>query len=154
MGLMDDIQEEIKQRQDARITLREPITIDEVYTLMTERWDKEKYGNFKLSKFLFIKSIEFDDYMMMRYGVGIEKVVGSGRNAESITNNVVVVIPKPTSQSYSSLRKAQKEQVDAVLGKGFLRAIDRAELRKHELEHLQMLCNGMREVLHDKATQS
>ncbi|MCL2695632.1 MAG: hypothetical protein FWE69_04840 [Clostridiales bacterium] len=137
MGLYDDIQNEIQQRQDAKITLKEPMTIDEIYALMTQRWDTQKYGGFKLGKLLKLRWIDFDAYMMMWYGV---QVTDAG--------TVVQVVPKPTNQSYSALPKAQKEQVKAVVN--VRKAIDRAEIRKHEFAHLRLLCDAMREVLHDR----
>ena len=147
MGLADNFQNEMEQRKAARVVLKEPITVDELYALMNERWDRQKYGGFKLSKILFIKNIEFDNYMMMRYNVGITSLSGSERGADGMKNNVVQILGMQV-KNISALKKEQREQVKAV--NDVKVGINREKIRGYELERMNLLCEGMREVLRDR----
>ena len=149
MGIADNFQNEMEQRKAARVILKEPITLDELYALMNERWDRQKYGGFKLSKFLFIKNISFDDYMMMRYNIGITSLNGAERGADDMKNNVVQILGMQVkSKNISALKKEQREQVKAV--NDVKVGINREKIRGYELERMKLLCEGMREVLRDK----
>ncbi|MCL1816369.1 MAG: hypothetical protein FWG43_02035 [Clostridiales bacterium] len=145
MGLIDNVQSEILQRMEARIVLKEPIELDELNALMLERWDKQKYGGFKLKKLFSIKWIDFDDYYMMHYSIQISNPTTQERDENNLKNNVVHISMKQAQKGYGSLKKEQKEQIDAVVsGKNFL---DREKLRQFELEHLKLLSEAMRELL-------
>ena len=149
MGLVENFQNEIELRKAARVVLKEPITVEELYSLMNERWDNHKYGGFKMSKLLFIKNIEFDDYMMMRYNVAITSLSGSERGADDMKNNVVQILGMQViNNNITGLKKEQKEQVKAV--NDVKMGINREKIRGYEMAHMKLLCDGMREVLHDK----
>ncbi|MCL1981992.1 MAG: hypothetical protein FWG53_02715 [Clostridiales bacterium] len=144
MGFLENVKNEVQQRQEARIALSEPITIEELHALMTERWNKKKYGNFKMVKVLAVKYISFDDYMMMRYSAQISSPVGHERK-DSHTKNSIVHIATNSVKGYSSLNKEQKTQIRDVIDPDTF--LDRAKLREYELEHLKVLADAMREVL-------
>ncbi|MCL1809635.1 MAG: hypothetical protein FWG42_07730 [Clostridiales bacterium] len=144
MGLLENVKNEVQQRRDARIALNEPITIDELHAIMTERWNRKKYGDFKMVKVMAVKYISFDDYMMMRYSAQISSPVGNERKDGFIRNSIVHIATNSV-KGYNSLSKEQKAQVRDVIDPDTF--LDRMKLREYELEHLKVLANAMREVL-------
>ena len=145
MGLIDNIQNEIQQRMEARIVLKEPITIEELYGLMETRWSVGTYGGYKLQKMIGLKWIDFDDYYMMHYRVQISSPTAQERNDKNLKNNIVFMSMKQTQKNFRSLKKEQREQISAATGTEGLP--DRNVLRQFEFEHLKLLANAMRKVL-------
>jgi microcompartment protein CcmK/EutM len=133
MDLRERVTNEIELSKKAHITLKKPMTIEELLTLMTERWDTQKHGNFKLSKFLFVKSIKLDGCMMMKFEVYITGIVGQGKN-------ILVDITRleTDKKAYS---KTQNEQIKAA--GGYVAA------RKLALDYHAGLCDAMRDVLRE-----
>jgi len=56
--------------------LIEPLTIDELFALMTERWNTGLYGNFRLQKTLFGKTIHLDHFLTKRFEVKTASLPG------------------------------------------------------------------------------
>jgi len=153
MGMIEDMKDDIQIKQAARVVLKSPITLDELYALMTERWDRQKYGGFKLSKVLFVKNIEFDDYLLMRYSPLIISPIGQEPNAGKIKNNIVMISGKKfESKASSSYGKDVQERVRAeaealgLNGKSWTPN----ELYQYGLNHLKTLTEGLRETLRDR----
>ena len=128
-----NFQEQVKLKQRSNITLKEPMTLDELYALMQERWDTEKYGNFKIEKFLFIKSIRLDDYLAMKFQVQVSGIVGQGKN-------LLVSITKLDKDSAAHI-KASK----AMGG--------REAARIAGLKHWESMCDAMWDILSDKVAE-
>ena len=55
-----------------KFTLAEPMTLEELHQLMTQRWTAELPGRFKLKKGLLGKSITFDVYMQTQPRVTVK----------------------------------------------------------------------------------
>jgi hypothetical protein len=134
MDLLDRVNDDIELQKKAAITLKEPLTLDELLALMTERWDTQKHGSFKLKKFLFVKSIGLDDCMMMNFEVYITGIAGQGKNILVDINRV-----ETDKKAYS---KTQREQIKAA--GGYVAA------RQLALNYHAGLCDAMRDVLQDK----
>ena len=143
MGFYEEMLEQSKVRQEGRIALSGSVTIEELYELMEKRWDTNKNGGFELNKFLFVRSIRLDGYFMYKYDVYITNSINLGRGIENRKNNIVDI--RPIKWSYSSLSKAQKEQVKTI------RSLPSEEAKQLVLGYYQGLCDAMREVLSDKA---
>jgi hypothetical protein len=133
MDFQERVNNEIELSKKAHITLKEPMTIEELLTLMTERWDTQKHGNFKLSKFLFVKSIKLDSYMMMKFEVYITGIVGQGKN-------ILVDIQRIEIHN-QAFNKTQQEQIKAA--GGYVPA------RELALDYHAGLCDAMRNVLRE-----
>jgi hypothetical protein len=103
---------------------------------MNERWDTQKYGSFKLEKFLFNKSVRLDDYLTMKFDVQITGIAGLGKNL------VVCVQQQGAKQTPN---KAMREQIKAIGGYEAARV---AELKRWE-----SLIDAMREMLHDRMAE-
>ena len=129
-----DFQEQTKLRQRLNIALKEPLTLDELYTLMTERWDTEKYGNFKIENFLFVKSIRFDDYLYWRFEVQVTGIVGKGKNLMVTIRQTTGGNPHPGKIKFLHGREHEETRID-------------------QLKHLESLCDAMWEVLSDKVAE-
>ena len=66
--------------------LREPMTTEELYDLMTQRWHADLPGKFQLKKGLFGSYIRFDTYMTIQPRVKVKKdVVQITRNEVQVT---------------------------------------------------------------------
>ena len=128
-----DFQDQVKLKQRSNITLKEPMTRDELYALMKERWDTQKYGNFKIEKFLFFKSIRLDDFWCKKFEVNVSGVIGQ-KNASIVNINML-------SHGKVSLNKASR-----ALG-------GREAVRIAELKHWESMCDAMWEMLHDKLAE-
>jgi len=115
-----------------KFTLREPVTLEDLYALMTQRWTAQLPGNFKLKKGLFGKSIQFDVYMNMQPKV-------------TVKDNVVTVRRWESSTQVNGIDfKAATQRIDA-LGSGGLK-----KAAFGGLEYFIGVCDAMRELLSDK----
>ena len=133
--IVSDFQAQIRLKQKSNIKLKEPMTIEELLALMTERWDTQKHGNFKLEKFLFFKSIRLDDYLVMRFDVQIASIVGQGKN---------LMVHIGTTR-IKNLNKTQRQQVEAMGGY--------MATRDPVLKYFEGLCDAMRDVLGDRVAE-
>jgi hypothetical protein len=119
-------------KSSEKFTLREPITIEALYQLMTERWSAELPGTFKLKKGLFGKSIQFSVYMQILPVVTVKgNVVTVRRTTQSTT--VGGTDFKDVSQRMAAAKEGGLKK--AALGGG---------------EYLVGVRNGMRALLQDK----
>ena len=130
---------DIKTMQKAveKYTLREPMTLDELHQLMTQRWNAELPGTFKLKKGLLGKSIQFDVYMQVQPKVTIKDNVVTCRK---FTNATEVSVGKSPSIDI----KNAKQRIDAAKEGG----VKKAALGG--VEYFLGVCDAMREVLMDK----
>ena len=120
-------------RNPQKITLKEPMTIEELYSLMTEKWTPEMPGPFKFKKGLFGKSIKFSIYMQIVPTVKIKNnVVIIRRNQQSTTVGGVDI--KDMSQRMSALKEGGLKK--AAMG---------------GMEYFISICNAFREILKDRA---
>ena len=127
---MQEIKEMSKTAE--KFTLKEPITLDELYQLMTQRWTAEMPGKFQLKKGLFGKSIKFDLYMQILPVVTVKgNVVTVRRQQQSTTVGGVDI--KDTKQRMAAAKEGGLKK--AALGGA---------------EYFQNIRNAMREVLGDK----
>jgi len=83
--------------------LREPMTTEELYELMTERWTAELPGKFALKKGLFGSYIRFDTYMTIQPRVKVKNdTVKITRNIVEVETNGIDL--KAASQAISAMR--------------------------------------------------
>jgi len=147
-----DIQEDMRIRKEAHFKLKEPMTRDELYNLMKKRWDTQKYSGFKLKKFLFIKSIEFDNYLTAHFGAEITKEIILGSKTNRLNNYVVIISMHNSKSIHSAFNKEQRKQFNKQLEELGINAKSWSVqgLYSFALEHLKKLTVGMSEVLFDK----
>jgi len=130
---------DIKTMQKAveKYTLKDPMTLDELYQLMTMRWGEELPGTFKLKKGLLGKSIQFDVYMQVQPKVTVKDNVVTCRKFTSSTE--VSVGGSPGIDI-----KNMKQRIEAGKEGGIKKAA------MGGVEYFLGVCDGMREVLKDK----
>lgn len=87
-----------------RVTLKDPMTIEALHQLLTDRWNPEIPGEFKLKKGLLGKSIKFGVYMKIQPVVTVKGNVVTIRKTESSTN-VGGVDFKNMSQTISAAKE-------------------------------------------------
>jgi hypothetical protein len=112
--------------------LKAPITLDELYQLMVQRWTPEMPGKFRLKKGLFGKSIKFDVYMQIR---------------PTVTAKGNTVIIRRTKQS------TQVGGVDIRDTKQRIAALKEGGLKSAALggaEYFVKIRNALREILKDR----
>ena len=81
--------------------------------------------------------------------IGITSLNGTERGANGMKNNVVQILGmQVNNKNISALKKEQREQVKAVNDVKI--GINREKIREHEMARMNLLCEGMREVLRDK----
>lgn len=68
-----------------RVTLKDPIAIEDLHKLLTERWNTEIPGKFVLKKGFFGKSIRFDIYMKVRPVVKVKGNIVTIKKTEQST---------------------------------------------------------------------
>jgi len=131
--------EMMEMRSVERFTLREPMTLDELYVLIKERWNSALPCDFKLEKSLLFKSIVFDAYMRTSPKVKIQKnVVTVYQNFVGNNNN--------DTYNHFDVRKIEEM---ARKNNAFKEAgIDNGN------EYFIALCNALREVLRDMILQN
>ena len=130
---------DMKELQKAveKYTLRSPMAIEDLYQLMTERWNAELPGAYKLKKGLMGKSIMFDVYMQVQPKV-------------TIKGNVVTCLKTTNSTEVSVLGgpsldiKNTKERIAAAKEGGLKAAAFGG------VEYFLGVCDAMREILKDK----
>jgi hypothetical protein len=115
-----------------KFTLRDPMTLDELFELMTRRWTADMPGKFKLKKGLFGKSIKFDLYMQQ---LPVVRVKG----------NVVTVRRQQQSTTVGGVDIKDAKQRMAALKEGGLK---KAALGG--AEYFAGIRDAMREILKDK----
>ena len=101
---VSDFKEVASLMVNMHFRLKEPLTIDELFTLMTERWDTLMYGNFRLQQNFFGKSIMLDHYLTKGFEVKMASLPGK-------KNLWVHIIPID-----HVLNKEEMEQVEAMGG--------------------------------------
>ena len=126
--------------KESRITLREPMTVEDLYALMSTRWNESLPGNFSLKKSLFHKYIEFDEYLMFKICVQVTSPIALGWPIKINKNKIVYV--DPGSQKPKSLSKTQWTKIEAV--GGYMEAVPLA------IEHYRAVRHAILEVLHDR----
>ena len=115
-----------------KFTLKDSMTIDELYQLMTERWTAEMPGKFKRKKGLLGNYIQFDVYML------ILPVV-------TVKGNVVTVRRQSQSTQVGGVDfKETKQRINAAKEGGLKKAATGG------MEYFLDVCNAMREILQDK----
>ena len=119
-------------RNPQKITLKEPMTIEELHRLMTERWTSEMPGPFKFKKGLFGKSVKFNVYMQILPKVTVkDTAVKISRSQQSTTVGGMDL--KDMSQRMEAMKDGGLKK--AALG---------------GMEYFVNIVNAMREVLKDK----
>ena len=136
MGLKD-LQEMSKAANPyQRIKLKDPITIEDLHKLLTEKWNAEIPGKFELKKGLFGKSIRFDIYMKIRPVVTVKGNVVTVRKTESSTT-VGGVDFKNMSQKKAAFKEGGVKK--ALMG---------------GIEYYITVANTVKEILKDKMQTS
>ena len=126
--------QEIKEMSKVveKFTLKDPMTLDELYQLMTERWTTQMPGKFKLKKGLLGKRIQFDVYMLMLPVV-------------TVKGNVVTVRRQQQSTKVGGVDfKEAKQRMTAAKEGGLKKAA------MGGVEYFFNVRNAMREILQDK----
>ena len=124
-------QQEITLKQNSQIALKAPLTIEALLDLMTQRWNTQQYGNFRLEKVLGMKSIRLDDYAVLRFEIQSTGVLGQGKN--------MMVCINTTEPSNSN--KARRDMIKAFGGY--------TAAREAALQHWAQLLAMLRYVLGD-----
>jgi len=132
-----DLKELIELKKNSMITLRESITLEELYDLMKKRWPSSIPGSFKLKKTFFSKCIEFDYYLMVYINVRIASPIVLGQKS-TVKNNTVCV----DFQQLDPSSAAKSPEVQAV--GGYEKAVPLSG------EYYKAVVEAMREVLKDK----
>ena len=119
--------------------LRESISIDELYTLMKERWDTQRLGKFQLNRDMLSDHISLDDYsamgLTMKISVSVTSYFQIGWKNWFNKNKMVIIATDGKSHS------AGKMQIEETVYK---------EAFALASNHIRAVCAGMREVLGDK----
>ena len=115
-----------------KVTLREPMTIEELHQLLVERWNPQTPASFKLKKGLFGSSIKFDVFMRI---LPVVRVKG----------NVVTIRRTETSTSVGGIDfKTLAQQVSAVKDGGLTKAFTGG------LDYFIAITTAVKEILQDK----
>ena len=125
--------QELKElgKMSEKYNLREPMSIEELYQLMTERWTVEYPGKYKL-KGLFGKKIKFDVYMKMVPVI-------------SVRNNVVTVRKTGKSTTVGGVDIKALKQTASALKEGGLKKVAMGAP-----QYFKAIRDGLRELLKDK----
>ncbi|MEA5003599.1 MAG: hypothetical protein VB081_08880 [Christensenella sp.] len=124
------------QKAVEKFTLKEPMTLEELYDLMKQRWNAELPGTFQLKKGLMGKSILFDVYMQVQPKVTIKDNVVTVRKISNSTSVSVGGGPGVDIKASAEYKKAFKEG-------GFKDAISGGPA------YFNGVCDAMREILSD-----
>ncbi|MCL1874806.1 MAG: hypothetical protein FWF87_00940 [Synergistaceae bacterium] len=148
MGLGDGIQYKGQMKEwfdlskGSHFKLREPISLDELYDLMTERWDTRAFGNFYLEKGLISDCILLENYYVMGLSLCLTIYVTSylemGGKSWYNRNKMVIIAAK--SNKPPAHTKAEKEEIEEVYNEAFPLA----------LERFRAVRDAMRDVLSDR----
>jgi hypothetical protein len=120
-----------------KYTLSAPMTLDELYQLMTQRWTAEMPGKFKLKKGIFGERILFDVYIQIQPRVTVKENVVTVRRMQNSTKVSVGGMPGVDIKDMKQRMAAAKE----------------GGLKKAALggqEYFNSVCDAMRDVLKDK----
>ena len=120
-----------------KYTLKETMTLDDLYSLMTKSLAAELQGKFKLKKGLFGKSIHFNVYMQIQPRVSVKNNVVTCRRI-GVNKNISV------GGGPSIDIGAMRQRMDAVKDGGVKKAVFGG------VEYFICVCDAMREVLKDK----
>ena len=113
--------------------LKNPLTIDELYALMTEHWNTQAYGNFKLHKTIFRKEIQLEPCLTKKFAVCMASLPGKKNLWVHILTEDHV------------LNKEEMEQVEAMGG---------YEATMHPvMNHMADLRIAMRDLLGDNVVE-
>jgi len=89
-------------QKNAHIRLNESLPIEDLFSLMTERWCTEQYGNFNFETSRYEKVIKLDDYLCMGFAIKVQNLVGKGKNL------LIYIEPRPL-ESVSPDMETQKK---------------------------------------------
>lgn len=119
-----------------KYNLSAPMTLDELYELMNQRWAAELPGAYKLKKGLFGKSILFDVYMQVQPKITVKGNLVTCRKMNSQTT--------VSSGGLGIDLKASKQYMAAMKEGGLKKAVSGGP------EYFHGVCDALREVLKDK----
>ena len=140
---IDQMKEWIDISKGSYFKLRESISIDELYTLMKERWDTQRLGKFQLNRDMLSDHISLDDYsamgLTMKISVSVTSYFALGWKNWFNKNKMVVI--EWGGKGISANNEAKVRQIGET---GYKEAFALAS------EHIRAVCAGMREVLGDK----
>ena len=89
-------------QKNAHIRLKESLPIEELFILMAQRWDKERYGNFSLETSKYEKVIKLDDYLGMGFAIKVQNLVGKGKNL------LIYIEPRPHKSTPPDMETQKK----------------------------------------------
>ena len=92
----------LNAQKNAHIRLNESLPIEDLFSLMTEQWSREQYGNFILETSKYEKVIKLDDYLCMGFAIKVQNLVGKGKNL------LIYIEPRPL-ESVSPDMETQKK---------------------------------------------
>jgi len=123
-----------KWKNVEKYTLREAMTIEDLFELMKNNWSADIPGSFKFKKGLFGKSIAFDAFMQVQPKV-------------SVKGNIVTVLRVSNSSGVSvggvNIKEMEQRNKAAKEG-GFKAAITGGQ------DYFNNVCTAMRELLSDR----
>ena len=125
------------QKAVEKYTLKEPVTLEALNELMTERWIAEMPGRFQLKKGLLGSSILFDTYMQVQPKVTVK---GNVVTCLKTTNSTEVSVLGSPSMDV----KNTKERIAAAKEGGLKAAAFGG------VEYFLGVCNALGEILQDK----
>jgi len=125
------------QKAVEKYTLKESMTIDDLNSLMTQRWTEEMPGKFKLKKGLFGKSIQFDVYMQVLPKVTVKDNVVTCRKMQSSTT---VSVGGSSGVDIKNTHQRMEAAKEGGLKKAAFGGV----------EYFLGVCDAMREILGDK----
>jgi hypothetical protein len=133
-GIREMSMQELREmgKRVEKFTLKEALTIDELYQLMNQRWTANMPGKFKLKKGLFGKRIQFDVYMLMLPVV-------------TVKGNVVTVRRQEQSTKVGGVDFKEAKQRMAAAKEGGLK-----KAATGGVEYFFDVRNAMRDILNDK----
>ena len=125
-------------KSSEKFTLRQAITLEELFALMEKNLDPAFANKFKLKKGLFGKSIAFEVYMTILPKISIKNNIVTVRKVSSSTQVGVGGLP-------SVDLKASKQTTEAVKSGGLSKAATGGS------EYFLAICDAMRNLLKDLA---
>jgi len=116
-----------------KIKLREPTTVEDLYNLMTERWQADLPGKFQLKKGLFGSYIKFDTYLTIQPRIKVKNNLVKITRVK-IDTRVGGVNIKATTQAFKAMQDGGGIKNVAFGGK----------------DYFLNVCNEMENILKDK----
>jgi len=139
---MDKEQLKEMSKMQEKYTLMNALAIEDLYQLMTERWNTElPAGPFILKKGMMGKTVQFPTYMKVQPVVSVKGNVVVCKKTEGASVEVMGVNRKDRKQRTEAYKEAKADG-------GFLGGMKAATFGG--AEYFSDVCNKLREILQDR----